>query len=368
LNPLELEVITPTSDRLDPWTIEMMARDNDPVQPSKGKGKEQRPSLRFSTGEYAATGMTFDDFKAEYDTDPENLWQHMTSNFDDLHNKWTERGDRLDQKETQINDLIQERDFFQDQVNVLNAQLVDSLLQNRGTTPGTVSGAGGSKKSTKHPDPDKLNSKKEGPKFENWKILITDKLKANADHYPAEDDKKIYVYGRTTGDAQKHLTPRYQKDVDAGGFATALEMISYLATIFEDPNKKQNAWDRFRVLFMKKDQEFTDFYTTFLHEAGEAEISETTLPAELRARISIDLKKALVHIDGVEDLGLQELATKLTQRDQQLKKIKALEERFAPRQKSQNPARPAAGTVPEANARTPQGTSSSFKSSFRPRL
>jgi hypothetical protein len=45
-------------------------------------------------------------------------------------------------------------------------------------------------------------------------------------------------------------------------------MISYLATIYEDPYKVQNAHLAYKGLVMKSTETFADFHTRFLHLAG----------------------------------------------------------------------------------------------------
>jgi hypothetical protein len=43
-----------------------------------------------------------------------------------------------------------------------------------------------------------------------------------------------YVFGRTGGDAQTYLRPRYAQD-SAEPFLSEDEMIDYLSSIYEDP-------------------------------------------------------------------------------------------------------------------------------------
>ena len=45
-----------------------------------------------------------------------------------------------------------------------------------------------------------------------------------------------YVFGRTGGDAQTHLRPRYAVDL-ADPFVLEEEIINYLSSIYKDPFK-----------------------------------------------------------------------------------------------------------------------------------
>jgi hypothetical protein len=126
--------------------------------------------------------------------------------------------------------------------------------------------------SPKHPDPTPLKDNTD-PKYEHWKLEMEGKFKRNADHFPTEDDKKIYVYGQTEGEAKEHLTPRYIDE----SFDTAKDMIDYLATIYVDRYKVQNAPHEYRRLVMKANQPFPEFYTKFSQLAGVARIPELSL-------------------------------------------------------------------------------------------
>jgi len=49
-----------------------------------------------------------------------------------------------------------------------------------------------------------------------------------------------YVYGQTTGDAQKHLLPRYDPN-STNPYSNFEDMLAYLASIYADAYKKANA-------------------------------------------------------------------------------------------------------------------------------
>ena len=127
--------------------------------------------------------------------------------------------------------------------------VIKYLEQNRVTqTTPTPTSTVTSTKTTKLPDPEPLSDGKT-PTFENWKIQIEGKFTANHDHFPTEQTKMIYVFGRTTGDAQTYLRPRYNSEEDS--FVTAQEMIDHLGGIYLDPFKVKNARQNYRRLSMK---------------------------------------------------------------------------------------------------------------------
>jgi hypothetical protein len=79
----------------------------------------------------------------------------------------------------------------------------------------------------------------------------------------------LYLFNRTTGDAQKHLQPRYNFDAQTR-FVLATEMLQLLASVFVNPNLVRDARYDYSRLVMAAEQPFTEFQTQFLHLAGQA--------------------------------------------------------------------------------------------------
>ena len=94
-------------------------------------------------------------------------------------------------------------------------------------------------RSSKVPDLPKLSDNLE-PTYKHWRIQILGKLEVNADHFETEKACMYYVFNSTSRDAQKYLYLRYETDSE-DLFLTAMEMISYLGTIFINPYQVQDA-------------------------------------------------------------------------------------------------------------------------------
>ena len=56
------------------------------------------------------------------------------------------------------------------------------------------------------------------------------------DYFPTTWPKIVYVFGRTGGDVQTYLRPRYIEDL-VDPFLFREEMIVYLSSIYKDPFK-----------------------------------------------------------------------------------------------------------------------------------
>jgi hypothetical protein len=179
-------------------------------------------------------------------------------------------------------------------------------------------------KSAKIPDPPLLTDGKD-PTFESWKLQIRGKLRANADHFPTGEACMIYVFSRTGGDAQEHLSPRYDEG-SGDPFLSSKEMIDYLASIYEDPHKVQNARLDYKSLMMKSTETFADFHTRFLHLAGQARIPKEDLRPDLFDKLTIELQRTVLPVYSMLTTT-KTLADECLSLDQGLRRLKARSDR-----------------------------------------
>lgn len=163
----------------------------------------------------------------------------------------------------------------------------------RSVTPVSTTTSSASK-STKLPDP-QLLSDGQDPSFDNWMILVVGKLEVNHDHYPSAHAQMLYVFGRTSGNAQKHLQARYRVGA-IDRFQTAQEMVDHLASIYTNPNREREAKYLYNNLRMKSSETFIEFQTKFLHLAGEGNIATSNLRDDLYDKLTIRLQNAIAPV------------------------------------------------------------------------
>lgn len=106
------------------------------------------------------------------------------------------------------------------------------------------------------------------PRFDNWSLLMTQKLEANAAHYDSPQLRRAYVANRCDGKAQKHITPCLRNEA-ANRYEDSADMIEHLKTIYDDPNRITTVNNQFRSLCMKASDKFHDFLSEFLYLAAE---------------------------------------------------------------------------------------------------
>jgi hypothetical protein len=107
-------------------------------------------------------------------------------------------------------------------------------------------------------------------------------------------------------------------------------MIQHLAGIYEDPFRIQNARRDYRKLMMRTTETFPDFYTRFLHLAGEGQIPREDLRPDLYNKLTLELQRAIAPTE--ESLTtVEELQKALRRLDQNLRQIRDRSERVKAR-------------------------------------
>ena len=138
-----------------------------------------------------------------------------------------------------------------------------------------------------------------------------------------------YVFGRTGGDAQGHLKPRFNpKSVNP--FRTADSMIQHLASIDKEPLRVQNARRDYRRLTMRTTETFPEFYTRFLHLAGEGQIPEEDLRPDLYDKLTLELQRAIAPTEDTLTT-VDDFQKALRRLDQNLRQIRDRSERVKAR-------------------------------------
>ena len=149
-----------------------------------------------------------------------------------------------------------------------------------------------SHKSAKIPDPPLLTDGKE-PQFEDWLLLMTQKLDANHDHYNSPQLCHAYMASWCDGKAWKHITPHLWSEA-INPYHDSDDMIEHLKTIYEDPNQITTAKNQFQQLYMKSNDRFHDFLSEFLYLAAEASISDDDLKDELYHHLTTKLQELTI--------------------------------------------------------------------------
>lgn len=193
------------------------------------------------------------------------------------------RGDRALHQE--LSEAISERDAF--------ATQIARLVMNSATNGGRQSSMAPTvQKSTKIPDPPMLNDGRE-PRFEDWLLLMSQKLAANADHFNTPQLRMAYVASRCDGRARKHITPRMRDDV-VNPYTDSKDILDHLKMIYNDPNRITTAKHQFRQLYMKPGDKFHDFLSEFLYLAAEAGVAENNWRDELYTKLTTKLQELCI--------------------------------------------------------------------------
>ena len=302
----------------------------------RGTGDGARPRTQSSRGSYRQSS------RQQSPTDPPLAQQLRNDQVRDLGSLLEKILDRMDELERRMPEEADTHARGQ-----ANGNQAGHRNQIRGPSE-TPTYSGRTDYSKKYADPTPL-SDGVNPTFEGWRIQIRGKLQFNADHFANEEARMFYIFGRTTGDAQRHLEPRYKEDSPAR-FVSIEEMLTYLASIYVNPNRVRDAKFDYDRLMMKPTEAFSEFQTRFLHLAGEANITPSSLKTDLYDKLNTTLQRALVgNVRSWTDY--QEMVADCLSADTELRRINLRETR----QKRFQTNAPSLVSAPAAKVTTPTG-------------
>ncbi|CAI7610273.1 unnamed protein product [Penicillium glandicola] len=141
-------------------------------------------------------------------------------------------------------------------------------------------------KSTYLPDPERLDNGV-NPSFESWLVDIQGKLVFNADHYPTEKHRIIYVACRTTGKAHVHLNTRLRQDT-ALPYTTAQDTFDDLEASFGTSSHEAKGFEE-----VSSSNDFHTFLCSFLYSSGAHGSRFEVLKHELAVRLPPNLKRVV---------------------------------------------------------------------------
>jgi len=196
----------------------------------------------------------------------------------------------------------------------------------------------------KLPDPP-LFSGADPSLFDDWAIQVKNKLRGNAESYPDELLKILYVSSRLTGDALKLTNPRLDEE-NPMVYRTVTEFLFHLKELYSDPNKIHNARRAFQSLMMKAGQSFQEFYATFLRLVAESRTSQDQLKYELNEKLALKLQESVAIYYNDPSIDVTQFAQRCTTIDQQNRVRQGKQDRMAKRFSKNTAASSTTGYVP----------------------
>jgi hypothetical protein len=163
---------------------------------------------------------------------------------------------------------------------------------NRTDNGTTVSAGGRSAKQADAPRFWNLKSKDE-MSFTAWYRAVVNKLDANADHYPTDKLRRIYIEGRLAGPASENLQP-YLQDDHPDPITTSEQLLEHLKNEYKDPNDKEQAIIDYNKLQLKEGDNVGVFKNKFVRLAGEIRKPKSEWKSEFRRKLTLYLRTQLV--------------------------------------------------------------------------
>jgi hypothetical protein len=219
-----------------------------------------------------------------------------------------------------------------------------------------------SSKSTKLPDPQLWHNdpEKDGIDFDNWYHQLEGKLLLNADHYPTELAKIVYIRSRLTGDAALQLKPYFPTKTGSGTDGTVStheELLALCRREWGNPHEAEEARQHFRNLSYKPGDDWNRFKNSFVRYAGESKRPRSEWKLELKDKIEIpSLLKKLADDFADPNVSFDEICEKCSRQALVTKMLKNRERRKeTPAGTSESRGRQTTPTV--TNSRACRGSS-----------
>jgi Zinc knuckle len=166
-------------------------------------------------------------------------------------------------------------------------------------------------------------SNKDGPiQYHSWKQLIRDKFIKDQRQFNTPRDYMSYIFGRTEGDAQEHLYPRYTEDEEnEDPYTSYQEMFETLDAIYKNAHQAQDSRHAYRELKMGSSQSFQDFKTKFIQLANEGRIPSSDRFDDMYEKMTTSLQGQLLNQLHTLDGDFNELCKVVTGIDSKLRRL-----------------------------------------------
>lgn len=132
--------------------------------------------------------------------------------------------------------------------------------------------------------------------WDEWHLQAVSKLRVDGISIGSDYDQFLYLFHRLQGDALKTVRA-YVEEKTYDGTGDGGAFLSYLGTIYNDPNKKSRALRTLASLRQRENEAFANFlprFETALANAGGQEFSEAQRVTYLHLALNYEMQQHLV--------------------------------------------------------------------------
>ena len=154
--------------------------------------------------------------------------------------------------------------------------------------------------------------------------MIRDKFIKDQCQFNTPRDYMSYIFGRTEGDAQEHLYPRYTEDEEnEDPYTSYQEMFETLDAVYKNAHQVQDSRHAYRELKMGSSQSFQDFKTKFIQVANEGRIPSSDRFDDMYEKMTTPLQGQLLNQLHTLNGDFNELCKVVTGIDSKLRRLNA---------------------------------------------
>ena len=136
--------------------------------------------------------------------------------------------------------------------------------------------------------------------WDEWELVARNKLYADGEAIGSGYDQFLYIFSRLTGDAAR-AARAWANEGTERGTASGYDFLSYLASIYSDPNKEARALESLYSMRQGDRETFANFlpkFETTLSNAGGSEFSEKQKINYLRNALNREMRQLLISETG----------------------------------------------------------------------
>ena len=173
------------------------------------------------------------------------------------------------------------------------AEQIRELRERQREASTSTFGDGTKKLSPKLKDPPVFTGEEGGDvKYEDWEMSIEDRLHVNADHYPTDELKVIFMCNSVGGEALEHIRPRRDRE-SSNPFKKPAEVYEHLKSIYGEVDREGTARREYRKTYQGVNGRFGAFKSKLLRLGGVLNYDESIIRDDMCDQMAPRLRDAL---------------------------------------------------------------------------
>ena len=194
---------------------------------------------------------------------------------------------------TQLTNLTNQRDGAADALDEARAENTRLRELARAGSAGTLGNEGRTKLTPKMRDlPVFTGEEHSDVNYEDWELGVRDRFTINADHYPTDTAKVVFMCNCTGGEALGHIRPRRERD-STNPYTKPQDVFDHLSGIYGEVDRVGKARRAYRTTYQGNNGKFAAYKSNMLRLAGILKYRDDQVRDDICDQMAVRLKDAL---------------------------------------------------------------------------